>query len=253
MKNNYPLPNVSVVIPAYNEATLLSCCLRAIKEQDYQGNIELIVVDNASTDKTEAIAKKFNARVVFEPTRGVVFARIAGFHAATSEIIVSTDADTVVPANWISQIVRELSDSEYAGLVGAYSICNTNTLPKKFVKLLIPIFRAIDRMVGAHFAGANFAVKKSAYMAVGGFHTGFETGEDLDLSYRLRKSGFNLKVAYHIRVKTSARRLNEGFWNTFINYIVKNWFSLVFFHHPYLRHLSVVREEPSEIKDVGMA
>lgn len=253
MKHNYPLPSVSIVIPAFNEAALIEYCLKSIRDQDYLGKIELIVVDNASTDQTVKIAQKYNAKIIYEATRGVVYARIRGFNQASSEIIISTDADTIVPKNWVSQIVRELSDSEYDGLVGAYSIYNTNTIAKKIVKLLIPLFRQIDRLLGAHFAGANFAVKKSAYKAVDGFQVGFETGEDLDLSYRLRKSGFNLKVNYKIKVKTSARRLNEGFWNTFINYIVRNWFSLVFFHHPYLRSLTVVREEASEIKDISIA
>ena len=248
--SQYPKPGVSVVVPAFNEATMLPLCLKSIVQQDYKGQIELIVVDNDSSDNTALIAEQYGAKVIFEPRRGVVYARIAGFNEASNNIIASTDADTVVPRDWIRNIVRELSDSEYAGIVGAYTLCNANTSIKKVIKFLIPTFRTIDRLLGAHFAGANFAVLKSAYNTVGGFHTDFETGEDLDLSYRLRKSGYNLKVAYHIKVKTSARRLNEGFWNTFINYIIKNWFSLVFLHHPYLRTLTTVREETSEIEDV---
>lgn len=249
-KINRKLPKISVVIPAFNESAMLPLCLKAVRDQDYGGEIELIVVDNASTDNTAEIAKNYQAHVLYEPKRGIVFARRAGFRQASSEIIASTDADTLVPANWLSQIEKALIDKKYSGVVGAYTLCNTNTLSKKLIKLLIPFFRTADRLLGAHFAGANFAVRKTAYNEVGGFKTEFLTGEDLDLSYRLRKRGYELKVAYHILVRTSARRLNEGFWNTFINYVLRNWFSLVFLHHPYLHKLTVVREEPNEIEEV---
>ncbi|HUD05960.1 MAG TPA: glycosyltransferase [Candidatus Saccharimonadales bacterium] len=247
------LPKISVVIPAFNESAMLPFCLKAINQQDYKGDIEVIVVDNASTDETAEIAKSFNAKVQYEPRHGVVFARRAGFKAASGGIIASTDADTIVPKNWISLIELALRDKQYSGVVGAYKLCNVNSPSKRLAQILIPFFRTIDLLLGAHFAGANFAVYKKAYEGVGGFKTEFITGEDLDLSYRLRKSGYKLKVAYSIRVKTSARRLNEGLWDTLINYVIKNWVSLVFFHHPYLQKLSVVREEPSEIEEtVGL-
>ncbi|HUD06420.1 MAG TPA: glycosyltransferase [Candidatus Saccharimonadales bacterium] len=243
------LPNISVVIPAFNESCMLPACLSTVTSQDYRGQIEVIVVNNASADDTADIAKKFGAKVVYEPKPGVVYARIAGFNHASSGIIVSTDADTLVPRNWVSQIEFVLRDQKYSGVVGAYTLCNVNSLSKRFVKFLIPFFRTCDRLLGAHFVGANFAVRKEAYEKVGGFSTKFTTGEDLDLSYRLRKQGFRLKVAFNIRVRTSARRLNEGFWHTFVNYIIRNWCSLVFLHHPFLQNITNVRETPSEIDE----
>lgn len=249
-ENSKKLPKISVVIPAYNEALMLPLCLQAVTSQDYMGEVEVIVVDNCSTDATAKIARSFNAKVIKETKRGVVYARIAGFKAAKHEIIASTDADTIVPYDWLIQIEKALRNKKYAGVVGTYTLYNVNTLSKKIVKLLVPVFRTGDRLLGAHFAGANFAVRKAAYEEIGGFDTKFVTGEDLDLSYRLRKKGYKLKVAYHIKVLTSARRLNEGFWYTFINYILKNWFSLVFLHHSYFHKLSDVREKPSEIEEV---
>lgn len=249
-KSNHNFPKISVVIPAFNESTMLPICLEAIKYQDYEGAVELIVADNASTDSTPEIAKSFGAIVKYEPHPGVVYARIAGFKAATGKIIVSTDADTITPKDWLSQIESKLRSKRYSGVVGAYTLYNTNSPTKKIIKLLIPTCRVIDRLFGAHFTGANFAVYKEAYDKVGGFDSHFQTGEDFDLSYRLRKHGYKLKVAHRICVRTSARRLNEGFWHTFANYIVKNWCSLLFFHHPYLKTLTNVREEPGEIEEV---
>lgn len=248
-KSSYRYPKLSVVVPACNEATLLPLCLRALAAQDYKGEYEVIVVDNVSTDATSDIAKEFHTKVIYEATPGVVYARRAGFAAATGSIVASTDADTIVPTDWLSALEIVLRDSRYDGVVGAYDLWNLNSVPKKIVQTLVPLFRWIDRLCGAHFAGANFAVRKSAYDAVGGFNTDFQTGEDLDLSYRLRKAGFELKVAYYICVRTSARRLNEGVYETFSNYILKNWCSLVLLHHPHLRRLTIVREEQSEVEE----
>ena len=244
------LPKISIVIPAFNEATMLPFCLEAIKKQDYKGEFEVIISDNASTDNTVKIANKYGVKVVHEKKRGAVFARITGFNAATGEIIASTDADTIVPVNWLTDIEIELRDQNYAGIVGAYKLNNTNTFSKKLVSTSVPLLRLIDKMVGAHFAGANFAVRRLAYIEVGGFDPSFITGEDLELSRRLRDCGFQLKVAYKICVKTSARRLNEGLWSTMNEYVFKNWLSLVIFHRSYLKVLSVVRESPSEITDI---
>ncbi len=248
--NKETLPFISVVIPAYNESTMLPLCLESVINQDYKGEFEIIVVDNASTDNTPKIAKQFKEVKLLKETKiGVSYARARGFEYAKGEVIASTDADTIVPRNWLTLISQDLNDESISGLVGAYELCNTNTFSKKFVQKMIPTFRAIDYLLGAHFAGANFVVRKDVYMDVGGFDHSFVTGEDLDLSYRIRKAGHKLKVAYHIKVKTSARRLNEGFWYTFLNYILKNWFSLVFFHHPYLQKLTAVRERPKEVEE----
>ena len=64
------LPRVSVIVPAYNEEDLLAECLEALATQDYEGEIEVVVVDNASTDATGEIARGLGVRVVEEPRRG---------------------------------------------------------------------------------------------------------------------------------------------------------------------------------------
>jgi glycosyltransferase involved in cell wall biosynthesis len=246
---NSDLPKISVVIPALNEAAMLPLCLHALQEQDYLGRVEIIVVDNGSTDDTAAIAQSFGARVVREQKRGIVVARIAGFKAAKSDIIVSTDADTVTPTDWLSNLERVLRDQKYAGVVGAYCLYKPNTPMKRLAQHLIPTIRMFDHLFGGHFAGANFAVRREAYESIGGFNPDFATGEDVDLSYRLRKQGYKLKVAYYICVQTSARRLNEGVWHTIFNYVIRNGFSLIFLHRPYIKDLTNIREEPTEIQE----
>src|SRR5437667_9282213 len=98
---------ISVVIPAYNEEVLLPACIDSLLDQDYEGEVEIIVVDNGSTDTTGAVARSRGVRVVEEPEHSYSRALACGFAAAGGDIIASTDADTVVPRFWISRLVHE--------------------------------------------------------------------------------------------------------------------------------------------------
>src|ERR1700722_5774418 len=98
--------SVSLVIPAYNEERHLQTCLDSIASQACEP-LEVLVVDNNSTDNTAAIAKGYSfVRLVKEPRQGRVFARNAGFEAAKGELIVRVDADTQMPPDWLEHIVK---------------------------------------------------------------------------------------------------------------------------------------------------
>lgn len=241
-------PKISIIIPAYNEATLLTLCLESIEEQDFRGTYEVIVVDNGSSDRTAGIAKLYGARVISETDKqGPVFARIAGFKAARGEILVSTDADCVLPPDWLSRIARHFQRKRVAGLIMAFEYTTANTVAKRAARLLLPLAIFIDRLSGGHFSGANFAVRREAYEAVGGFDPKFTTFEDVDLSNRLRRAGYKLKIDNSIKVATSARRFGEGFFGTTWKYVLSSYASAVFLKRPYLSGLATVREKPFDI------
>lgn len=108
---------ISVIIPAYNEERYIEKCLQSIANQIEKPN-EIIVVDNNCADKTIKIAKEFGARVVKEKKQGMIFARNAGFDAAKYEIIARTDADTILPKDWIARIKKAFEDPELGALSG---------------------------------------------------------------------------------------------------------------------------------------
>ena len=111
-------PRFSVVIPAFNEVDYLGRTLQSLLQQDFEGSYEVIVVDNNSTDGTARLARGYGVRVVDEPEVGVCAARQRGADAAVGEIIVSTDADTVHPANWLRSIDANFSDLSVAAVAG---------------------------------------------------------------------------------------------------------------------------------------
>ena len=102
---------IAVIIPAYNEGKYLASCLSSLKGQDYRGNYEIIVVDNGSTDGTAEIARSFGARLISCPQKGVVLARQKGASQTEADIIVQTDADSVLPKNWLSSIASNFKNN----------------------------------------------------------------------------------------------------------------------------------------------
>lgn len=204
-------PFISVVIPAYNEEKFLEKTLLSIANQNYD-NFELIVVDNNSKDKTAKISKRFGAKVVYEPRQGVVFARQSGFLEAKGEIIATTDADTILPKDWLSVIAKDFKNNEklviYGGLCNLYS----GSITAKFSAyyLLYP-YKYLDRFLsgGWSMAGANFAVRKKAFLRAGGFNTKIKSYEDIELSQRMKRHG-ETKLNPSLRVETSGRRFKNG-------------------------------------------
>jgi glycosyltransferase involved in cell wall biosynthesis len=200
----------SVVIPAFNEEFYLADCLASLAVQDFAGDLEVIVVDNNSTDRTADIARAGGARVVFESERGVCHARQRGTEAARGEIIISADADTVYPPGWLSQIERWFDAHPRGVAVGGP--CYFHDGPSWGVWLQRGLFGAVhlvSRLGGPviYITATNFAFRRDAFA---GYDTRLaQGGDELDLLRNLRKQGL---VAFNPdnAIQTSARRMEEG-------------------------------------------
>jgi len=229
---------VSVVIPAHNEELYLFSCLESIRSQDYAGEYEVIVVDNASTDNTAQIARDWGARVAYESRRSPACARQKGAEVARGRIIAFIDADTRAPSHWLSTIVwRFLCDPETVVVSGPYAYNDAGRIARiasygNFISIIIDqLFRkAFDK--GSAVWGCNFAVRRSSLMKVGGFDTSIKFyGEEYELSLRLRNAGKG-GVMPRLFVLTSARRLKRiGVVNQYWNWVV-DYFSVLFWYKP---------------------
>jgi peptidoglycan/xylan/chitin deacetylase (PgdA/CDA1 family)/GT2 family glycosyltransferase len=222
------LPQVSVVVPAYNEETFLPFCLESIKNQDYAGEYEVIVVDNASTDNTARIARDWGAIVVYESKQSPACARQKGAEVAKGKIVAFIDADTRAPTHWLSTIVwRFLCEPEIVSLSGPYAYADAG----KFSKITDQLFRKVFGK-GSAIWGCNFAVRRSAFWEVGGFDTNIKFyGEEYELSLRLREAGKG-SVMPRLFVLTSARRLKRiGVVNQYWNWMV-DYFTVLFWNTP---------------------
>ena len=211
---------VSVVIPARNEERWLPRCLRSLARQ-LRPPDEVIVVDNGSSDGTAQVARAFGCRVVWEPVPGVGRARAAGCRAATGEVIATTDADTVVPRQWVATIAATLAArSGCVAVTGPWLLADGPAWQRWSVavhgRLLQRGFAFLAPPL-VNLSGCNSAFRAAAYWAVGGFRPDLHLGEDLDLSLRLRALG-HVRFCADLVVHTSARRLTHSFLGTLGRY-----------------------------------
>ena len=234
--------DITLIIPAYNEESEIGACIDAAKSSARGRFKEIIVVDNASADKTGEIAALHGARVVREEKKGLPHARTAGLTAATSEYVAYIDADTHLSDSWFDVAERILkANPEAVALSGPRRYFGTTALRRTVLYAFWIPSPLIYHVVGYMILGGNFIAKKSALLAMGGFDTSIEFyGEDTDIARRLSAIG---KVLYRmdLYVYASARRFDtEGLFRPNITYAL-NYLWPVIFKRPYTTHYRDVR------------
>jgi len=206
---------ISVVIPTLNEEKFLPDCLESLKNQDCEGEYEIIVVDNGSTDKTANIARNFGAKVIIcSEKKGVSYARQVGAEAACGDIIAQADADTVYPRDWLKRIADHFSSSqETVAVAGRFIYMN----PPSWAKFEYFLRDYANRLTAALFgrpllvSGATFAFRRRAFLNVGGYKNTSYSPDQYGISSRLSKMG---QVSYdrNLCVLTSPRSVRKPFF-----------------------------------------
>jgi biofilm PGA synthesis N-glycosyltransferase PgaC len=195
-------PGVTVLVPAYNEAAVIATSIRAALAADYP-QLEVIVLDDGSTDDTEAAAQEAaggdpRCRVVRDPVnRGKADRLNAGFALARHDLVIVTDADTHMHAGAIKQLVsRMLSSPLLAAVAGAPHVTNRNrficamqVLEAASIIGLIRRTQALTGRVGV-VAGVLGLFRRERVLAVGGFDPRMAT-EDIDLTWKLLLAGWH--------------------------------------------------------------
>lgn len=186
---------ISLVIPVYNEADRIGDCLRAIAQQRHRP-FEVIVVDNNSTDSTAVIAASFDfVKLLHEPRQGVVYARDAGFNAATGGIIARIDADTLLASDWTTALARLFEDKSLDAVSG--TVTYRDITASKLVDG-IDLFwrRRMARLLGPQVAlqGANMALRRPVWQKIR-TEVCHERGqhEDFDIAIHATWNGFTVR------------------------------------------------------------
>jgi glycosyltransferase involved in cell wall biosynthesis len=205
---------LSIVIPVYNEAESLGRCLEAIAGQT-TAPYEVIIVDNNSTDRTSAVARRYNfARVIDEPRQGIVYARSSGFDAARGDIIGRIDADSLLPSDWVEHIVDFYQqNSAHAGYAfsGGASFYNVR-FPRAVAWLYNFLAFDLNHLLIGHptLWGSNMAITRQQWQAVRsqtcarlGIH------EDLDLAMHLTDLDYRIFYDRHFRITAHMRRVRS--------------------------------------------
>lgn len=242
---------LSFVVPAYNEEHYLGDCLRSIlRETAGRDDVEIIVVDNASTDRTAQIARSFRGvRVVHESRKGLPHARQAGFLASTGTLIANVDADSRLPRGWVKQVLAHFAED--AGLVSLsgplvyYDLSPRESMMVRAFYVTAWVTYALNRYVlrvGSMVQGGNFVLRREALERIGGFNLAITFyGEDTDLARRLPEVG-RVRFTFALKMLSSARRLKkEGIFATAWRYSV-NYFWTIFLKRPFTEEHLDIRE-----------
>lgn len=209
----------SIVIPCYNEESYISDSIKSLKNQDFKGSFEIIVVDNNSTDQSVAIAHNLGVKVIHEKKAGVCFARQAGSNVAKGEIIVSTDSDTVSKKDWLSKIDKAFKKNEKIIAVGGP--CRYLDGPWwRFYTHFLFTPNYIYSVLFKHpfyITATNIAFKKSAFH--GYYLQAMQGGDELYLLNDLKTQG-QVKFLNNNPTLTSGRRLKKGLiYNLFVTFL----------------------------------
>ena len=181
--------NISIIIPAFNEERYIERCLSSILKCGQGDFSEIIVVDNASTDRTAEIARSYKGvRVVSELVKGTNSARQRGFAESSGDVAVFVDADTEVTPDWLAYI-RQRFEKDQTAVCLSGPIYFTDLPKVKKVSVWIywnvlafPVYFALGYMA----IGGNCAIRREALEKIGGFNTSIQFyGDDTNTARRL--------------------------------------------------------------------
>ncbi len=211
-------PNVSIIITTYNSAAVISACLRAVAALQFDGECEIIVVDNASHDESAALvaASCPHARLLREDENyGFAGAVNRGVAASQGEIVALLNPDAAPQPDWLQQIYAPFADAQ-TGIVGSKVLGPDDRIQSVGSTLQMPVlltthrgdgaiddeqYHSVDDVWSVH--GAAMAFSRRVWDALGGFDEGFFPAywEESDFCERARRAGYRVIVAPRAVVK----------------------------------------------------
>jgi glycosyltransferase involved in cell wall biosynthesis len=249
---------LSFVVPAYNEEAYLPACLESILAQarELGDQVEIIVVNNASTDRTREVALGYpGVRVVDEKRKGLTFARQAGFAASTGELIANVDSDSRLTPGWVATVLKSFArDPKLVSLSGPFIYYDLTPSQRVSVQVFYAIaflVYAINRWLlraGSMVQGGNFVLRRDALVKIGGFDTTISFyGEDTDVARRMHQVG-TVKFTSRLKMFSSARRLKKEGMMTMAWRYTLNYFWTTFSKKPFTQEYVDIREKAAEQK-----
>jgi len=239
---------IATIVCAYNERRLLAGCLYSLRSQTRLPD-DILVIDNASTDETGAVARAVpGVRVVEEPDKGLVVARETARRAVQTDIIAFVDADCRAPITWLERVEAHfLRPGTPVAVTGPYRFYDWDWSGRALLRtydLVVapPTHALVHHMcgLGAILYGGNFAARSDALAAIGGFDRRIDFhGEDTNLGRRLTGIG-RVALCPECWVWTSARRYRTMGKRAVFSLYVRNFWSEIVRHRPAdERHLDV--------------
>ena len=215
-----PRLKLSVVVPAFNEESLLAATLGSIRSAargfDGSWSWELIVCDNNSTDRTAEIARAAGAQVVFEPHNQIARARNRGAQAAAGEWLLFIDADSPPTPGLFEDLRNAIERGDV--LAGGSTIAAEGS---PGFRIAIRAWNALSRAT-CWAAGSFIFCRREAFSSLGGFSEELYASEELEFFQRLkplaRQRGKRIVILHRHPLRTSDRKLRLYGWRELLGY-----------------------------------
>jgi len=210
-------PRISVVIPTYNEEKNIRRALFKLNHQTIpREEYEVIIVDGGSQDRTCEIAEEMGAKVIMQKRKGIGGARNDGFLAAKADFVATTDADCIVPNQWLELFLEDFQKTQVVAVTGPDGPIEKSWKSNLIYFLFRYYIQGLTLFGYYGTAGPNSAFRKSVFLKIGGYKS-LPYNEDVEISLRIKKLG---KIVYDARifVNLSVRRLEQ---KGYINLILK--------------------------------
>jgi len=192
MSTDDPLQRLTAVVPARNAEAMLPGCLAALRRN---GVPRVIVVDGCSTDRSWDVAVAHGALVVSDEGRGLPYARTLGARLAATDLVLLVDTDVVFPDGGVAALLREFLEGRYAALqAGQQSVGGPGYWG-----------RALAEHHRTGWSRCWFGLVATVFdredLLATGFDEAFDSGEDIELRWRLRASGRRVGVSREVVVQ----------------------------------------------------
>ena len=209
---------VSIIIPAYNSEKTIAECITAAQNLDWDGETEVIVVNDGSSDRTADIASTFTrVKVINTPNGGAPRATNIGIHAAQNDIVVSLDADAVLEKHWLQKIMPSFSDPT-VGAVAGYALTGNKGIWGKLMGWDVELRLDRIKTYSDHLYTMNTAYRRQALSKVGMFDEQLRISYDGDISRRLTAAGYRLVLRKDATCRHYWRDDLRGFLRQQYNY-----------------------------------
>jgi glycosyltransferase involved in cell wall biosynthesis len=217
--------SASIVIPTFNGASRIGNCLDSLVQQTIDRDVEILVVDDGSTDNTTNVVRSYSSvRLIAQSNAGPASARNRGALEAIGKILLFTDDDCVPMPGWLDAMLEPFQDLDVVGAKGIYRT-HQKSLAARFVQIeyedkyrMMAGLSTID-FIDTYSAG----FRRDRFLEMAGYDTSFPVAcaEDVELSYRMSARGWKMifvsaAVVYHTHPDTFLRYLKKkykfAFW-----------------------------------------
>ncbi|MBN2014699.1 MAG: glycosyltransferase family 2 protein [Candidatus Altiarchaeota archaeon] len=209
-------PSLSLIVPAYNEEIHIGETIKAVKNLSYPVGVEVIVVDDGSTDKTAERAEELGVRVIRQDNAGKAAALNRGISEAMGEVVGCVDADSYPAEDALLKMITFFSDTKVAAVTSSILVRDARNFLQKLQEmeyLLIAWNRKLLDYLNSVYVtpGPLSLYRKSVLEKLGGFDENVLT-EDIEIAWRLQKAHYRIRMALPAKVYTTAPSSFRSWW-----------------------------------------